>query len=99
MSQTLVDIGSLITSNPDIQGGRPIISGTGTSVQRIVALYKQGYGADEIVADKDYLTLAQVDAALAYYYANQRVIDGVRGGFSAHCPGKIPLNPPLKGGL
>lgn len=75
MSQTLVDIGSLITSDPDIQGGRPIIAGTGTSVRRIVALYKQGYGADEIVADKDYLTLAQVYAALAYYYANQRVID------------------------
>ena len=75
MSQTLVNIGSLITASPDIQGGRPIIAGTGTSVGRIVALYKQGYSPDEIVADKDYLTLAQVHAALAYYYANQQVID------------------------
>jgi uncharacterized protein (DUF433 family) len=71
----VVDIGSLITTSPDIQGGRPIIAGTGTSVRRIVALYKQGHSTDEIVADKDYLTLAQVHAALAYYYANQPVID------------------------
>jgi uncharacterized protein (DUF433 family) len=27
------------------------------------------------VADKDYLALAQVHAALAYYYANQQVIE------------------------
>ena len=75
MSQSLVDIGNLITTSPKIQGGRPIIAGTGTSVRRIVALWKQGYSIDEIVADKDYLTLSQVHAALAFYYANQQVID------------------------
>ena len=75
MSQALVDIGSLITTSPDLQSGRPIIAGTGTSVRRIVTLYKQGDSADEIVADKPYLTLAQVHAALAYYYANQQIID------------------------
>ncbi len=75
MSQALVDIGSLITTSPDLQSGRPIIAGTGTSVRRIVTLYKQGYSADEIVADKPYLNLAQVHAALAYYYANQQIID------------------------
>ena len=75
MSLTLVDIGSLITSSPDIQAGRPIIAGTGTSVRRIVALYKQGYSPEEILDDKDYLTLAQIHAALAYYYANQQLID------------------------
>ena len=75
MSQALVNIGSLITTSPDLQSGRPIIAGTGTSVRRIVTLYKQGYSADEIVADKPYLNLAQVHAALAYYYANQQIID------------------------
>jgi len=75
MSQALVNIGSLITTSPDIQSGRPIIAGTGTSVRRIVTLYKQGDSADEIVADKPYLTLAQAHAALAYYYANQQIID------------------------
>lgn len=75
MSHSLIDIGSLITTSPDIQGGRPIIAGTGTSVRRIAALWKQGYSADEIVADKNYLTLSQVHAALAYYYANRHLID------------------------
>ncbi|MEC4806918.1 MAG: DUF433 domain-containing protein [Jaaginema sp. PMC 1079.18] len=75
MPQTLVDIGTLIITSPDIQSGRPIIAGTGTSVRRIVALYQQGYSADEIVADKEYLTLAQVYAALAYYYANPETIN------------------------
>ncbi|MEM9214507.1 MAG: DUF433 domain-containing protein [Cyanobacteria bacterium P01_F01_bin.150] len=75
MAQTLIDIGSLITSNPKIQGGRPIVVGTGTTVGRIVTLYKQGYSADDIVADKDYLTLAQVYAALAYYHANPQAIE------------------------
>jgi len=75
MSQAVVNIGSLITTPPDLQSGRPIIAGTGTSVRRIVTLYKQGDSADEIVAHKPYLTLAQVHAALAYYYANQQIID------------------------
>ena len=35
---TLRDIGTLITSNPELRGGRPIIAGTGTSVRRIAAL-------------------------------------------------------------
>lgn len=76
MIQTLVNIGNLIASDPEIQGGRAIIRGTGTTVGRIATLYKQGYSADDIIADKDYLTLAQVYAALAYYHANQQVIDG-----------------------
>ena len=75
MSLTLFDIGTLITASPDMQGGRPIIAGTGTSVGRIVALYKQGYSPDDIVADKEHLTLAQVHAALAYYHANQQAIE------------------------
>lgn len=52
-----------------------MIAGTHTSVGRIASLYKQGYVADEIIADKDYLSLAQVYAALAYYFANQAQIE------------------------
>lgn len=74
MASVLVDIGCLITSDPQIQAGHPIVAGTGTTLGRIAALYKQG-SADDIVADKDYLTLAQVHAALAYYYTNQQAID------------------------
>lgn len=75
MSQALVDIGCLITTATELEAGRPMIAGTGTSVRRIVALHKQGYSPDDIVADKDYLTLAQIHAALAYYYANQQAIE------------------------
>jgi uncharacterized protein (DUF433 family) len=75
MTQSIVDIGNLITTSLDVHSGRPVIAGTGTSVNRIVALYKQGQTADDIVADKSYLSLAQVHAALAYYHANRETID------------------------
>jgi uncharacterized protein (DUF433 family) len=73
MAATLVNIGDLIAVNSD----RPMIAGTRTAVGRIATLHQQGYSVDEIVADKDYLSLAQVYAALAYYFANQRQIDRI----------------------
>jgi uncharacterized protein (DUF433 family) len=72
---TLTDIGTLIIRDPDLRGGIPIIAGTATSVQRIVVLYKQGNSAEEIAADLDHLTLAQVYAALTYYHANRAEIE------------------------
>lgn len=72
---TITDIGTLITRNPQLRGGRPMIAGTGTSVRRIAALYKQGYSAEEIAADKNHLTILQVYAALTYYHANREEID------------------------
>lgn len=70
-----VDIGTLITTNPELRGGRPIIAGTGSTVRRIAALYRQGYNAEEIARDKDHLTLTQVYAALTYYHANREEIE------------------------
>ena len=70
-----MDIGTLITIDPKLHSGRPLIAGTGTSVRRIAALYKQGYSAEEIASDKDYLTLAQVYAALTYYHASREEIE------------------------
>ena len=72
---TLTDIGTLIIRDPHLRGGIPIIAGTATSVQRIVVLYKQGNSAEEIAADLDHLTLAQVYAALTYYHANRAEIE------------------------
>ncbi|MEG4244914.1 DUF433 domain-containing protein [Microcoleus sp. MON2_D6] len=72
---TLTDIGTLITRDPNLRNGIPIIAGTATSVQRIVVLYKQGNSAEEIAADLDHLTLAQVYAALTYYHANRAEIE------------------------
>lgn len=71
-----VDIGTLIVSTPEIAGGRPRIAGTGISVDQLAALSKQGFGPEEIVAEKyPHLMLAQVYAALTYYHANQTVIE------------------------
>lgn len=59
MSSTLVDIGILITSRPDIESGRPIIVGTATSARTIAAMYKKGDTADNLAADRDHLSLAK----------------------------------------
>lgn len=69
------DIGTLVTRSPDIGNGRLIISGTGTSVRRVVVLYKQGASAEEIARRMSHLSLAQVYAALAYYHANRDEIE------------------------
>jgi uncharacterized protein (DUF433 family) len=72
---TSIDIGTLITRDPNLRGGRPIIAGTGTSVRRIAGLYKQGYNAEEIARRLDHLTIVQIYAALTYYLANRAEID------------------------
>jgi uncharacterized protein (DUF433 family) len=72
---TLTDIGTLIIRDLHLRGGIPIVAGTATSVQRIAVLYKQGNSAEEIAADLDHLTLAQVYAALTYYQANKAEIE------------------------
>lgn len=72
---TLTNIGTLIIRDPHLRNGIPIVAGTATSVQRIVVLYKQGNSAEEIAADLDHLTLAQVYAALTYYHANRAEIE------------------------
>ena len=72
---TMTDIGTLITSSPEIRQGRPRIAGTGVTVHRIAMWYKLGYNPEEIVRQIPHLTLAQVYAALAYYHANQTHIE------------------------
>ena len=69
------DIGTLISRNPNLRGGRPCIAGTGVTVRRIVGWYKLGLGPEEIAREVGHLTLAQVYAALAYYHANHDEIE------------------------
>lgn len=71
-----VEIGTLITCNPGIHGGCPIIAGTGVTVRRIASDYNAGMSAEDIVAELPHLNLAQVFAALTYYHANKAQIDG-----------------------
>jgi uncharacterized protein (DUF433 family) len=69
------NIGSLITRDPRIRGGRAIVTGTGVTVMRIAGWAQQGLTPAEIVAEIPNLALAQVHAALAYYYANRSEIE------------------------
>lgn len=72
---TTTDIGTLITHSSESDKRRPMIAGTKTSVGRVVVLYKQGAGAEEIARRMSHLNLAQVYAALAYYHANRDEVE------------------------
>ena len=72
---TMTDIGAFITCTSDIRGGRPRIAGTGITVRRIAGWSKLGLAPEEMVHRIGHVTLAQVHAALAYYYANREEIE------------------------
>ena len=72
----VADIGTLIVRTARIRGGRPHIAGTGVTVRRIVGWYKLGLSPEEISDRIGHLSLAQVYAALAYYHANRKEIEG-----------------------
>jgi uncharacterized protein (DUF433 family) len=55
---------------------RPCVAGTGIRVWDVYVLHeRQGKSADEVVAAFPHLTLADVHAALAYYWDNQQEMD------------------------
>jgi uncharacterized protein (DUF433 family) len=65
----------LITTDPSIRGGRPCIGGTGIRVTDIaIAQMLHGRTPDEIGSDYA-ISLAQVHAALAYYYQHKADLD------------------------
>lgn len=70
-----VEIGTLIDRDPGVRGGRPKVAGTGLTVRRVVGWYKTGLSPEEIALEYPHLTLAQVQAALAYYHANREEIE------------------------
>jgi len=62
-----------------ICGGEAIIEGTRLAVRHVVGYYYQaGMSAEEILAEWEYLTPAQVFAALVYYHDNKEEIDRLR---------------------
>ena len=71
----ITDIGTLIARPSENGKNRPMIAGTETSVRRVVVLYKQGAGAEEIACRMSHLSLAQVYGALAYYHVNRDEIE------------------------
>lgn len=70
-----VDIGTLITKNPQVKGGKPCIAGTGTTVLAIVERYESGLSPQDIKDQLPELDLDGIFAALAYAHANRAEID------------------------
>jgi uncharacterized protein (DUF433 family) len=75
MPVSFAEIGALITRDPALRGGRPIVAGTGVGVRTIAIENNRGLSPEEIAADRPPLTLAQIYAALAFYHANKQEID------------------------
>lgn len=66
-----------ITSTPGVAGGKPRIAGRRITVQDIVRWHERlALSADEIASEHG-LSLADVYAALAYYYDHREEIDQV----------------------
>ena len=64
-----------IVRTPDVCGGKPRIAGHRITVQNIAIWHDRlGWNADEIASEYD-LKLADIYAALAYYFAHREEID------------------------
>jgi len=75
MAAVQVDIGTLITRTPGIKGGTPHLAGTGVTVRTIVRWHHSGLEPEQIAVRIGHISLDQVHAALAFYYANKEMMD------------------------
>ena len=66
---------SHITKDPEVCGGRACIDGTRIRVMDIVGLAHEGRGPAQMLEAYPSLNLAQVHAALSYYYENLQEIE------------------------
>ena len=64
-----------IARNRSILGGIPVVAATRTPVRAIAGYYQMRMSADEILQSLPHLNLAQLHAALAYYFDHQKEID------------------------
>ncbi len=66
---------NLISSNPNVRGGRPCIAGTGLRVSDVILAHLyHDQNPDEIAAGYG-VPVAAVYAALAYYYQHKEAVD------------------------
>lgn len=72
---TTIDIGTLIVKTHKTCGGNPRLAGKRISVAQIAVLATEGLTPQEISQEYEELSLAEVHAALAYYYANKEEIE------------------------
>lgn len=55
-----------IVSNPEILGGKPVITGTRISVELILDRVASGMSVKDILKDYPHLTSKQIQAAISY---------------------------------
>ena len=67
--------GPRIIRRPEISGGEPILQGTRISVRDIIERVWAHQSVEDILAALPHLTVAQVHAALSYYYEHRPEID------------------------
>ncbi len=70
-----IDIGAMITRTPGVKGGTPHLAGTGVTVRTIVRWHQSGLEPEQIALRIGHISLGQVHAALAFYYANKDMMD------------------------
>jgi uncharacterized protein (DUF433 family) len=61
---------SHVTKQPGVRGGKACVDDTRISIADVAALLKQGFDDRQIVERYPALNLAQVHAAISYYYEN-----------------------------
>jgi len=66
---------SHITKDPEVCGGRACIDGTRIRVVDIACLQREGHTPEKMLEVYPSLNLAQVHAALSYYYENPQEIE------------------------
>jgi uncharacterized protein (DUF433 family) len=86
-----------IVSTPGISGGRPRIDGHRITVEDIAVWHERmSMSPDEIVSAYPSITLSDVHAALAYYYAHRDAIDAsIRNGEEFVAQMKAQASPSL----
>jgi uncharacterized protein (DUF433 family) len=60
---------------PGVYGGKATIDRTGVRVNNVVCIVKEGGSVDEVRVAYPQLSLAQIHAALGYYYDHPEEID------------------------
>ena len=65
----------LIVSNPKVRSGRPTLKGRSIMVEDVVLVMRHQVETPAEAAEWFSISLAEVHAALAYYYQNQAAID------------------------
>ena len=66
-----------ITSDDDVLGGSPRLSGTRIGVLHIYRLYQTGYTPESIASDYDGISVADVHTALAFAFDNPETIRAI----------------------